>query len=165
MWRALAPNVARHCVPVDVPPPTLRHSWDLGGKHPELRVSRIARRAARGVCDGGRAALLRRSNTCLLKLRQFGELLAQRAAANVGLRVEKALKKTLASQPWTAPQRKWLERIGKQMKVETVVDRTSLDEGAFREEAGGFERLNKRFEGKLEGILGDLREAVWSGVG
>ena len=76
-------------------------------------------------------------------------------------RVDKAMQKMLASQKWTAPQRTWLERIGKQMKVETVVDRTSLDEGAFREEAGGFERLNKRFEGKLEGILGDLREAVW----
>jgi type I restriction enzyme R subunit len=51
------------------------------------------------------------------------------------------------------------------MKVETVVDRTSLDEGAFKEQAGGFERLNKQFDGKLETFLGDLRQAVWEGAG
>jgi type I restriction enzyme R subunit len=80
-------------------------------------------------------------------------------------RVDHAAKKLLASQPWTTSQRRWLERIAKQMKVETIVDRTSLDEGAFREQAGGFERLNKQFDGKLETYLGDLRQAVWESAG
>lgn len=76
-------------------------------------------------------------------------------------RVERAMKRVLASRPWSAPQRKWLERIGKQMKVEYVVDRKSLDEGAFKESAGGFERLNKQFDGKLDEILGDIRQSIW----
>ena len=42
-------------------------------------------------------------------------------------RVDRALDKVLASQRWNPPQRKWLERIGKQLKVETIVDREALD--------------------------------------
>jgi type I restriction enzyme R subunit len=47
-------------------------------------------------------------------------------------RVDRALKKILESQRWTAPQRKWLERIGQQLKQETVVDKAALDRGQFR---------------------------------
>lgn len=75
-------------------------------------------------------------------------------------RVHAAMKKLLASQPWTAPQRQWLERIGKQLTQETVVDRDALDRGQFGAQ-GGFDRLNKVFDGKLEQILGDVNEAIW----
>ncbi|UJR78529.1 type I restriction-modification system endonuclease [Sandaracinus amylolyticus] len=75
-------------------------------------------------------------------------------------RVAKALTKLVASRPWTQPQRKWLERIGKQLKAEVIVDRESLDRGQFAAE-GGFTRMNKVFEGKLETILGDLADEVW----
>jgi type I restriction enzyme R subunit len=75
-------------------------------------------------------------------------------------RVHAALKKLLASQPWTPPQRKWLERIGKQLTKETVVDHEAIDSGQFEAE-GGFPRLNKVFDGKLDKILGDLNEAIW----
>ena len=82
-----------------------------------------------------------------------------------GERVDRALAKILAGRAWTTPQRKWLERIGKQLKVEIVVDRASLDEGAFKEQAGGFERLDKQFDGRLDELLGDLREAIWAQAG
>jgi type I restriction enzyme R subunit len=75
-------------------------------------------------------------------------------------RVRKAMQRILASRPWTAPQRKWLERIGKQVEVETVVDRDALDHGQFRAE-GGFARLNKVFDGRLEDLLRDVTDAVW----
>ena len=42
----------------------------------------------------------------------------------------------LASRPWTEPQRKWLERIGKQLEDETVVDREALDAASSRPRAG-----------------------------
>ncbi|OKH32226.1 hypothetical protein NIES2101_40815 [Calothrix sp. HK-06] len=42
-------------------------------------------------------------------------------------RVDKAMRKIMGMQNWAAPQRKWLERIGKQLKVETIVDREALD--------------------------------------
>lgn len=76
-------------------------------------------------------------------------------------RVARAMKKILASRSWTMPQRKWLERIGKQLKVETVVDREALDQGQFKAE-GGYTRLDKVFDGKLEQVLGDFNDALWS---
>lgn len=79
-------------------------------------------------------------------------------------RVDRALRRILSSRPWTTPQKKWLERIGKQLKAETVVDREALDRGQFRAE-GGFQRLNKIFGGKLEQVLADLHEEIWRDAG
>ena len=75
-------------------------------------------------------------------------------------RVDRAVKKVLASQTWTNPQRKWLERIGSQVRQEVIVDRDALDRGEFRSQ-GGFNRLNKIFDGKLEEVLGDLHDELW----
>ncbi|WP_339394301.1 type I restriction-modification enzyme R subunit C-terminal domain-containing protein [Nostoc sp. UHCC 0870] len=80
-------------------------------------------------------------------------------------RVDKAMRKILASQTWTPPQRKWLERIGKQLKVETIVDREALDQGEFKTQGGGFVRLNRAFNGQLEDILVQINEALWQDVG
>lgn len=79
-------------------------------------------------------------------------------------RVDLALKKILASQNWTPPQRKWLERIGKQLKVEVIVDREALDQGQFKTQGGGFDRLNKLFNGQLEAILTNIRDRLWQDV-
>src|SRR6185437_11620126 len=59
-------------------------------------------------------------------------------------RVDSALKKILASQAWTAPQRRWLQTIAEQTKVNLLVDRECLDEPdlIFRREGGGFKRLD-----------------------
>ena len=75
-------------------------------------------------------------------------------------RVAKAMQKILASRAWTAPQRKWLERIGKQLEAETIVDREALDRGEFQAQ-GGFARLNKIFDGKLQELLQELTETIW----
>jgi hypothetical protein len=61
----------------------------------------------------------------------------------------------LASRPWTAPQRQWLERIGKQLEQEVVVDREAMDSGPFKA-MGGYQRLNRIFQGQLDDILHDL---------
>lgn len=79
-------------------------------------------------------------------------------------RVDRAVKKISASRYWTEPQRKWLERIGSQLKQETVVDREALDRGQFKA-SGGFARINKQFGGQLETLLGDLQEQVWKDAG
>lgn len=79
-------------------------------------------------------------------------------------RVTRALKKLLAQQSWTPPQRKWLEHIGKQLKRERVVDRDAFDEGQFASE-GGFARFNKGFDGKLEMLLGELADEIWRAPG
>lgn len=79
-------------------------------------------------------------------------------------RVDRAMKKILASHRWTAPQRKWLERIGQQLKVEVIVDREAFERGQFKAQ-GGFERINKAFDGRLEEILVEINESLWQNVG
>jgi len=76
-------------------------------------------------------------------------------------RVQAAMQKILASRAWTEPQRKWLERIGKQLEQEIIVDRDALDAGQFKE-MGGFTRLNKVFKGELETILREIADSIWS---
>ncbi len=79
-------------------------------------------------------------------------------------RVDRAVAKIVAGRSFTQVQRKWLERLGKQLKIEEVVDRAALDRGQFKDE-GGFARLDKVFDGELERVLGDLQEAVWDQAG
>jgi type I restriction enzyme, R subunit len=79
-------------------------------------------------------------------------------------RVDRALAKLLARRAWTQPQRTWLQRIGKQLAQEKVVDRASLDEGQFATH-GGFQRLNKVFDGQLEALLSELGESIWEQTG
>ncbi len=80
------------------------------------------------------------------------------------LRVDRALLRVMASQTWTPPQKQWLERIGRQIKAEIIVDRDALDRGEFKVQ-GGFDRLNKVFGGKLEQVLGTLHEELWRDAG
>jgi len=78
-------------------------------------------------------------------------------------RVKRAMERILASRAWTAPQRQWLERIGAQMRTETIVDRESLNSGQFRAD-GGFKRLDKVFDGRMEEVLGEINDALWDDV-
>jgi type I restriction enzyme, R subunit len=75
-------------------------------------------------------------------------------------RVDRALAGMLKSRPWTDPQRKWLQRIGEQLRKEFVVDRQALDDTPFKEH-GGFDRLNRQFNGELETILSQISEDLW----
>lgn len=79
-------------------------------------------------------------------------------------RVDRAIQRLRKAHKFTDPQVKWLDRIAKQVKLETVVDRTSLDAGQFKTE-GGFARLNKVFDGKLDPLLGELADEVWKDAG
>lgn len=81
-----------------------------------------------------------------------------------GERVDRAMKKILSSQPWTAPQRQWLERIGQQLKKETVVDKSALDQGQFKAQ-GGFKRIDKVFNHQLEALLAEINSAIWPDAG
>ena len=76
------------------------------------------------------------------------------------MRVDEALQKVLASRKWAPPQVTWLKRIAKAIKENEVVDRPLLDEGAFQND-GGFSRIDKVFDGKLEEVVLELKEQVW----
>lgn len=75
-------------------------------------------------------------------------------------RVDRALAHLKKTHLFTEPQAQWLQLIGDQIKIETIVDREALDRGIFKDQ-GGFRRLNKVFDGKLDALLGDLAEEVW----
>jgi type I restriction enzyme, R subunit len=75
-------------------------------------------------------------------------------------RVDNAVQGILASTEWTKPQETWLKRIATQMKKEFIVDKESMNSAQFRD-VGGFNRINRVFEGKLEQILEDINELVW----
>lgn len=75
-------------------------------------------------------------------------------------RVDRAVRKILAQRSFTEVQKRWLQRLAKALKADAVVDRETLDQGQWRAD-GGFARFNKLFDGQLEALLGDLREAIW----
>ncbi|WP_254252257.1 type I restriction-modification system endonuclease [Loktanella salsilacus] len=75
-------------------------------------------------------------------------------------RVQMATKAILAKGKWTDPQKTWLRRIAEQITKEIVVDRESIDQGTFAAQ-GGFNRLNRVFNGELENILSDFNEELW----
>ena len=79
-------------------------------------------------------------------------------------RVDRAVASLVRTRKFTDPQRKWLDRIAMQLKVEIVVDRASLDTGAFAE-GGGFVRIDKIFEGQLLAVVGELAEGIWKDAG
>lgn len=78
-------------------------------------------------------------------------------------RVDHALQKLLASKPWTAPQRDWLKRIAAQTKANGLVDREAIDDPdlVFRREGGGFNRLDKIFNGELQQVLEAFNDSLW----
>jgi type I restriction enzyme, R subunit len=78
-------------------------------------------------------------------------------------RVERAINKVLMSYQWTPVQRKWLERIKKQLIVETIVDMEAFEQGQFKQQ-GGFKRLNQIFDNNLMTILNNINESIWEDV-
>lgn len=80
-------------------------------------------------------------------------------------RVDRAIQLILASQNWEPKQRQWLERIGKQIKENTLLDHELIDTGEAFKDKGGFVRLNRVFDGKLEEILRKIMEVVWQTAG
>lgn len=75
-------------------------------------------------------------------------------------RIRNAMKKVKSLQKWTKVQLQWLDRIEKQLLKEYIIDRESLDAGAFQT-SGGFDRINKHFGGKLEELIKAINENLY----
>jgi len=74
------------------------------------------------------------------------------------------LQQMLASRPWTRPQRQWLQRIADQTRANRLVDHDALDDPdlIFRREGGGFNRLDRVFDGQLNLTLDTFNDLLWS---
>lgn len=79
-------------------------------------------------------------------------------------RVHQAVEDILRKSNWTDVQRKWIERIGNQIKLEIVVDRAAFDAEPFAA-LGGWSRVDRVFNGKLESVVRDLNESIWKEAG
>jgi len=82
-------------------------------------------------------------------------------------RVDRALQHLLTHPPagkvWSTPQRDWLKRIAAQTKANVLVDRAAIDDPdlIFTREGGGFNRLDKVFNGQLQPMLDAFNDALW----
>ena len=54
-----------------------------------------------------------------------------------------------------------MKRIDDDIAKEVVVDRDFLNDGQYKVDAGGFDRLNKVFGGRLEVVLGEISDGIW----
>ncbi|MEJ1413807.1 MAG: type I restriction-modification enzyme R subunit C-terminal domain-containing protein, partial [Candidatus Sedimenticola sp. (ex Thyasira tokunagai)] len=78
-------------------------------------------------------------------------------------RVELAMERLNAQHRWTPLQRKWLNRLAKQLVHEVVVDQAFVNRAFARD--GGAKGLDKRLDGQLESVIEELGELLWAGVG
>lgn len=78
-------------------------------------------------------------------------------------RVAKAMQTIYVQQPWTPVQRKWLDRLAKQLVHEVVIDQLQVND-AFRND-GGLKALDRNLGGNLERVLEALNDNLWSAAG
>ena len=74
-------------------------------------------------------------------------------------RVANAMQTIYTLQPWTPVQRRWLERLAKQLVHEVVIDAQQVNE-AFRND-GGLKGLNRNLGGNLDSVLSTLGASLW----
>jgi type I restriction enzyme R subunit len=77
-------------------------------------------------------------------------------------RVKQALQKLYATHAFTPVQRKWLDRLAKQLTHELVIDHTFVNQ-AFAQD-GGAKQLDKLLGGQLDPVLGEITTYLWPQV-
>jgi type I restriction enzyme R subunit len=77
-------------------------------------------------------------------------------------RVAQAMQRIYAQGTWTPVQRKWLDRLAKQLTHELVIDHNFVN-SAFAND-GGAKQLDKLLGGQLQDVMGDLASGLWPHV-
>jgi len=73
-------------------------------------------------------------------------------------RVKRAVTRIKREYYLTKHQENWINRIEKVMLEEVVIDEETLNTGAFKNQSGGFDRLNEKlFNGNLGEIINKLK--------
>ncbi|HNG60080.1 MAG TPA: type I restriction-modification enzyme R subunit C-terminal domain-containing protein, partial [Cellvibrionaceae bacterium] len=78
-------------------------------------------------------------------------------------RVARALQGIYQSQAWSPTQRKWLERLAKQLVHEVVIDQSFVND-VFGDD-GGAKQLNKLLNNKLDEVLEAINDGLWVQAG
>ncbi|WP_010323160.1 type I restriction-modification system endonuclease [Marinobacterium stanieri] len=74
-------------------------------------------------------------------------------------RVAQAMDRIYTQHDWTPVQRKWLERLAKQLVHEVIIDQEFVNK-RFADD-GGAKRLDKLLSDQLDVVLDELNEAIW----
>lgn len=77
-------------------------------------------------------------------------------------RVANAMQRIYGLTNWSQVQRRWLERLAKQIVHEVVIDHQFVNQRFSAD--GGAKRLNAMLGGQLDQVLGQLAEALWPQV-
>lgn len=74
-------------------------------------------------------------------------------------RVTLAMDKLYTSHSWTPAQRKWLDRLAKQLVHEVIIDHEFVNKRFASH--GGAKQLDRVLGNQLDSVLSELREAIW----
>jgi type I restriction enzyme R subunit len=77
--------------------------------------------------------------------------------------VNAAMQTIYTRHGWTPVQRRWLDRLAKQLTHEVIIDNDFVNR-AFSTD-GGAKRLNKILGNHLDQVLVELAEGVWESAG
>jgi type I restriction enzyme R subunit len=75
-------------------------------------------------------------------------------------RVAKAMQSIYSQHNWLPAQRKWLERLGKQLTHEVIIDRDFVNQRFAKH--GGAKQLDKLLVNQLDVVLDELSDAMWA---
>ena len=75
-------------------------------------------------------------------------------------RVAKAMQSIYSQHNWLPAQRQWLERLGKQLTHEVIIDSDFVNQ-RFAEH-GGAKQLDKVLVKQLDVVLDELSDAMWA---
>lgn len=75
-------------------------------------------------------------------------------------RIRQAVEKVRDMNDWSIGQKKWIDRFEKQLLLETILKKEDLDLGEFKE-VGGYNKLNKVFQGQLDHVIDVLNENLY----
>lgn len=78
-------------------------------------------------------------------------------------RVDKAMESINSLHSWTPAQRKWLDRLARQVKKEVVIDNDFVNR-VFATQ-GGAKRFDKMLGGKLGNVMETLTDSLWAVAG
>jgi type I restriction enzyme R subunit len=76
-------------------------------------------------------------------------------------RVKNAISKIKSGRTWNVHQLKWIDRFEKQLLAETILTKKDLDLKPFLDE-GGFKKIDKIFENKLDDLIAELNNDLYS---
>ena len=79
-------------------------------------------------------------------------------------RIRSAVERLKEKHSFSKMEKNWIDRIERNLILESVLDKETFETGAFKT-YGGFDKINKVFENKLDGIIDELNEYLYDDGG